>query len=60
MTKRAQVGNQADKQQVAAFRKAARELECDESEEKFQEALRGLARPKPKSAKGETRRRQRR
>jgi hypothetical protein len=34
-----------DKAQVAAFRKAARELGCDESEERFQEALRKVAKP---------------
>jgi hypothetical protein len=36
-----------DKQQVAAFRKAARELGCDPSEERFQEALRTVAKVKP-------------
>jgi hypothetical protein len=36
-----------DKQQVAEFRKAARELGCDESEEGFQEALRLVAKNKP-------------
>jgi hypothetical protein len=35
-----------DKAQVAAFRKAARELGCDESEERFQEALRTIAKQK--------------
>ena len=33
--------------QVKAFRKAARELGCDESEERFQEALRTVAKHKP-------------
>jgi hypothetical protein len=33
--------------QVKAFRKAARELGCDESEERFQETLRALAKRKP-------------
>jgi hypothetical protein len=37
-----------DKTQVAAFRRAARELGCDESEERFQEALRTVAKQKPK------------
>jgi hypothetical protein len=32
-----------NKAQVEAFRKAARELGCDESEERFQEALRKVA-----------------
>jgi hypothetical protein len=31
----------------AAFKKAARELGCDESEERFQEALRTVAKQKP-------------
>jgi hypothetical protein len=35
------------KAQSAAFRKAARELGCDDSEERFQEALRTIAKPKP-------------
>jgi hypothetical protein len=44
--------------QVKQFRKAARELGCDESEERFQEALRAVAkqqlRPtKPKKGKAE-------
>jgi hypothetical protein len=34
--------------QVAAFRKAARELGCDESEERFQDALRVVGRQRPK------------
>ncbi len=34
--------------QVKAFRKAARELGCDESEERFQEALRTIAKRKPR------------
>jgi hypothetical protein len=34
--------------QVRAFRKAARELGCDESEERFQDALRTIAKQKPK------------
>lgn len=36
-----------DKQQAAAFRKAARELECDPSENRFQKALRTVAKAKP-------------
>jgi hypothetical protein len=34
--------------QVSEFRKAARELGCDESEERFQTALRKLAKTSPK------------
>jgi hypothetical protein len=37
-----------NKDQVGEFRKAARELGCDESEERFQNALRTVARHKPK------------
>src|SRR5581483_3574568 len=49
----------ADKQQVAAFRKAARQLGCDESEDRFASVLKKVAtaphndskRPSPKPAK---------
>jgi hypothetical protein len=46
-----------NKQQVAAFRKAARELSCDQSEERLQEALRTVAKakPRPQSTKNEKR-----
>jgi len=40
---------QSPKEQVAAFRKAARELGGDESEDKFKEALRTIAKAKPQS-----------
>jgi hypothetical protein len=43
--------NQSPKDQVAAFRKAARELGCDESEERFQEALRAVGKQKTKKAR---------
>lgn len=36
--------------QVRAFRKAARQLGCDESEERFQDALRTVAKHKPKTS----------
>lgn len=41
------------KAQLAAFRKAARELGCDESEDRFKEALRTVAKahPQPQSKK---------
>jgi hypothetical protein len=39
------------KQQVADFRKAARELGADESEERFQDTLRKIAKHKPKDEK---------
>jgi len=42
--------SQLGKSQVAGFRKAARELGCDESEERFQGALRTIAKQKPKPA----------
>ena len=35
--------------QVAGFRKAARELGCDESEDRFKDALRTVAKHKPQS-----------
>jgi hypothetical protein len=37
----------ADKSQLAAFRKAAREAGCDDNEERFQDALRTVAKAKP-------------
>ncbi len=36
-----------DKEQTAAFRKAARELGCDDNEDRFKEALRTVAKAKP-------------
>jgi hypothetical protein len=39
--------DQSTKDQVGAFRKAARELGCDESEERFQDVLRTVARQRP-------------
>ena len=36
-----------NKQQLAAFRKAAKELGADESEDQFKETLRTLAKAKP-------------
>jgi hypothetical protein len=44
-----------DRKQATAFRKAARELGCDDNEERFQEALRTVAKakPKPQSTKKE-------
>ncbi len=45
---------QSPKEQIAAFRKAARDLGCDESEDRFKKALRTIAKQKPKS-KPETR-----
>jgi len=38
---------QVEKSQIAAFRKAARELGADESDERFREALRTVAKGKP-------------
>ena len=37
------------KPQVEKFREVARELGCDESEERFDEKLRAIAKKKPKS-----------
>ena len=39
--------NKLPEDQTRAFRKAARELGCDDNEERFQEALRTLAKTKP-------------
>jgi len=36
-----------DKAQARAFRKAARELGCDEGEDRFQAALRTIGKAKP-------------
>jgi hypothetical protein len=38
-----------NRQQAAAFRKAARELGADDSEERFQNVLRTIAKQKPES-----------
>lgn len=47
MTKKSNVQlDRESKQQVAAFRKAARELGADESKERFQDALRKIAKQK--------------
>jgi hypothetical protein len=37
----------SDKDQTAAFRKAARELGADQSDERFKDALRNIAKAKP-------------
>jgi hypothetical protein len=42
-----------DQDQVKAFRKAARELGCDETEERFQNALRKIAKPRAKAGLSE-------
>jgi hypothetical protein len=42
---------QSPKEQLRAFRKAAREAGADDNEERFQDALRTMARPKPLSKK---------
>jgi isopentenyldiphosphate isomerase len=42
-----------NKQQVAAFRKAARELGCESDEKQFQDALRTIAKAKPSEKKSE-------
>jgi len=45
-----------DKKQAAAFRRAARELGCDNSEERFKEALRTVVNAKPSPEKRKSRR----
>jgi hypothetical protein len=47
VAKKLQGQPQVDKQQSAAFRKAARELGCDDNEERFKEALQTVAKHKP-------------
>lgn len=39
----------SDEEQTKAFRKAARELGADENEDRFKDALRRLAKHKPKA-----------
>jgi len=41
-----------DQDQAKRFIEAARELACDESEERFESALRSIARHKPKPEEG--------
>jgi hypothetical protein len=41
----------ADRKQIEAFRKAARELGCDENEERFRQVLRTISGHKPKRVK---------
>ncbi len=50
MPKKAATSPDDDKHQVAEFRKAARELGCDDSEDRFQAALRKVAKNPPVSA----------
>jgi hypothetical protein len=45
--------NRENKQQLAAFRKAAKELGADESEERLKETLRTLAKHKPQQRREE-------
>jgi hypothetical protein len=48
MAKAKKDSHDSDREQAAAFRKAARDLGCTDSEEQFQDALRKIARHKPK------------
>jgi hypothetical protein len=41
-----------DKSQARAFRKAARDLGCDDNEERFKDALRTVAKAKPSPVGG--------
>jgi hypothetical protein len=41
-----------DNKQIAAFRKAARAAGCDDNEERFQDALRKVAKAKPSDRVG--------
>jgi hypothetical protein len=40
----------SDRKQIESFRQAARELGCDESEDRFRDALRAVAKHKPQPA----------
>jgi hypothetical protein len=51
MPKKAATSPNDDKHQVAEFRKAARELECEDSDERFQNALRKIVDQRPTSGK---------
>ncbi|MGY6550981.1 MAG: hypothetical protein ACXIT4_03685 [Erythrobacter sp.] len=42
------------KPQIEKFKEAARELECDDDEQRFKERLKALAKPKPTSPKQES------
>jgi hypothetical protein len=44
--------NRRSDEQVSRFKEAARELGCDDSEEAFDEALRKVARHRPKDGNG--------
>jgi hypothetical protein len=45
----------ADRTQLAAFRKAARELGCEDSEDRFEAALRAVGKAKPSADKKQDR-----
>lgn len=42
-----------DKTQLDKFKQAARELECDDDDQRFKERLKALAKPKPAPEKPE-------
>jgi hypothetical protein len=41
------MASKSSKSQIQKFREAARDLGCDESDERFEEALRAVAKHKP-------------
>lgn len=43
----------ADKPQLDKFKQAARELECDDDDQRFKERLKEIAKPKPAPEKPE-------
>jgi hypothetical protein len=49
--KTAKMAKKAPDKQLAAFRKATRDLGCDDNEERFKDALRTVAKAKPKDKK---------
>jgi hypothetical protein len=57
MTKKSQIRKDGNSDQVRAFRKAAHEIECDESEERFKSALEAVANSKHTPEPSDPRRR---
>jgi hypothetical protein len=49
--KTAKTAKKMPDKQLATFRKAARDLGCDDNEERFKSALRTVAKAKPKTKK---------
>ena len=50
-TKKTSTTSSDDRSQIDKFKKAARELECDDDEERFKEKLGKLVKPRPEDGK---------